>query len=304
MSEVTTKPTGAALTVFKTPADFQSALEAQRIQAITAYMGDESNARKFIMAVVSDVQRIPKLLECPPDNLITEYMKMAELGFMPSSVSGEAYVIPYAKKAQMQVGYKGIATLLFAAGNLKIDSAIIREHDTYSYDEGVITHKVDMSKSKEQRGKAIGAYTKVTLASGEISYYFMNEADIMAHAKNFSKSFSFSDSPWKEGKDPELWMWRKTVLIQHSKLLPRNEKLNKALEYDYEDSNVGNKKGGSIIDVTSYEEQELEDALTKMEGAKDRAELLEIWGKLPTAIKANPHVREKSKQVGASFDPK
>lgn len=304
MSEVTTKPTGAALTVFKTPADFQTALEAQRMEAIRTFMGDENNARKFIMAVVSDVQRVPKLLECKPDNLITEYMKMAELGFMPSSVSGEAYVIPYGGVAQMQPGYKGVVTLLYGAGAQSIESGIIRENDEYSNEDGVVTHKYDMNKSKKARGNPIGAYTKVVW-NNVATYYYMHRDDILGHAETFSKAFKKDNSPWKIEKDPELWMWRKTVLIQHAKLLPKNEKLNKMLEYEYEDSNINDsKKPEKVIDVTSYDEKELEDALTKMEGAKDRAELLDIWGKLPTALKANPHVREKSKEIGASFDPK
>jgi len=69
----------------------------------------------------------------------------------------------------------------------------------------------------------------------------MNSEDILKF-KTFSKSASSSYSPWNETKDPELWMWKKTVIKQLSKLLPKNETINKAVELDNQDSNINDEK--------------------------------------------------------------
>jgi len=64
-------------------------------------------------------------------------MKMAELGLFPSTVSGEAYILPYYNgttkrlEAQFQLGYKGIITLLYRAGITSVYSDIARENDKF-----------------------------------------------------------------------------------------------------------------------------------------------------------------------------
>ena len=65
----------------------------------------------------------------------------------------------------------------------------------------------------------------------------MNVEDIMKF-KEFSKSKNFDSTPWLEKNDPELNMWKKTVLKQLSKMLPQNEALVKAIEIDNKDSTV------------------------------------------------------------------
>ena len=42
---------------------------------------------------MSSVQKLPALLECEPLTVVNSFMTMAQLGLMPSDVSGEAYVL-------------------------------------------------------------------------------------------------------------------------------------------------------------------------------------------------------------------
>ena len=64
----------------------------------------------------------------------------------------------------------------------------------------------------------------------------MDKESIMDMGKKFSKSFNSDSSPWKQENDPELWMWKKTVLKQIAKLVPQNETVMRAIEYDNEDT--------------------------------------------------------------------
>lgn len=207
-------------------------------QVVNYFNGDKRAAMRFMTSAVDYVRRVPKLLECDPISLMNALMTIASFRFMPSSVAGEAYIIPYGNQAQFQPGYKGYVTLFYRAGVKKIDGDIIREKDKYSMVDGELTHEIDLNKSMSERGKPVGAYVRAMLPSGETVVKYMNQADIIGHAKKFSKAFTKPDSPWNADKDPELWMWKKTVLLQASKFLPKNDELMRAMEEDFKDSTV------------------------------------------------------------------
>jgi recombination protein RecT len=235
--------------VLRNETDLKKFLFVNHQKQIENYFGDKDKAMKFLSAVVSDTQRNPALLECEPRSLVNSYMIMAGCGFMPSGVSGEAYVLPYnnnkkvgnewvkIKEAQFQMGYQGLVTLFYKAGVTKITSGIVYENDGIEITNDEIKHTVDPKLSKKERGEAIGAYVIVTFRGEKIGKY-MNGKDILAHAQKFSKSYKPDGkfSPWNPANDPELTMWTKTVLKQHSKLLPKNETINNAIAADNHDS--------------------------------------------------------------------
>lgn len=231
--------------------DLKQILAANYMKQIENFFGDDTKARRFLSSVMSDVQRTPKLLECTPVTIINSYLMMAELGLMPSGVSGEAYVLPYENKkkvfqngketwikvteAQFQLGYQGIVTLLYRAGAKSIVAEIAYEKDEFSYKNGVLEHNPD--PFDDDRGEAIGAYVIVTLNTGGLITKVMSKKKILEIAAKFSKSYNSSFSPWKNN-DPELWMWKKTVLKQAAKLMPKNEIVHKAIAEDNKDSNI------------------------------------------------------------------
>jgi recombination protein RecT len=212
------------------------ALASTYQKQINNYFGDEKKALKFLSSVISSVQRTPELLNCEFDTVINSFMVMAQLELMPSDVSGEAYVLPYKGKAQFQLGYQGLVTLFYRAGVKSIVAEIVYEKDTFKYINGVIEHNPDIFAS--DRGKAIGAYVIVETQQGGKIAKVMKKSDIIDIGKKFSKSFNTSFTPWKEDNDPELWMWKKTVLKQVAKLVPKNETIYKAIAEDNKDSNI------------------------------------------------------------------
>ena len=219
-------------------------------QVVNFYNGDKRAAMRFMTGFIDHIRRVPKLVECTPVSLVNSAMMIASFRFTPSGTAGEAYIIPYANhgvlEAQFQMGYQGYVTLFYRAGVRSIQGDIVREQDESSYENGVIIHKVDMRKSKEERGKAIGAYVRVVMPSGETVTKYMNATDIISHAKKFSKAFSKPDSPWNEKNDPELHMWKKTVLLQMKSTLPKNSELVRAMEEDFKDSTVST---ASVLDA-------------------------------------------------------
>lgn len=237
---------------------------------ITNFFNDETKSLKFLSAVSSDIQRNPALLECEPSTIINSYMVMAQLNFNPSGVSGEGYVLPYnktiklgkddkgkdiwktIKQAQFQLGYQGLVTLFYQAGVEKITSDIVRENDIFKQVNGEIYHEVNLTKSFEERGKPVGAYVSVFFR-GQKNTYYMNGKDILDHGQKFSKSFDVNGkySPWNIANDPSLHMWRKTVLKQMSKYLPKNEIINKAIALDNRDSVISDRLTPALKESSS-----------------------------------------------------
>lgn len=225
--------------VIKNDTDLKLFLHKNYLHQIQNFFGDEKQAMKFLSSVMADVQKNPTLLTCEPVTLVNSYMTMAQLGLMPSGISGESYVLPYGGKAQFQLGYQGLITLFYRAGGTGIRSEIVRKNDKFSYVNGVINHEIDIFQSNKERGEAIGAYAIATVNGAEISKV-MNETDIINYGVKFSKSYDAKGkySPWNPVNDPELWMWKKTVLKQLAKLLPKNETINIALAEDNKDSRM------------------------------------------------------------------
>lgn len=229
------------ITPFKSELELKSFMAKNYLTQITNFFSDEKQAMKFMSSMMASIQKTPALMQCQPASLINSFMTMAQLGLMASDVSGEAYVLPYKDKAQFQLGYQGIITLFYRAGGQSVRAEIVRAEDNFSYENGIIKHKIDILKSNKQRGQAVGAYAIATVNGVEISKV-MNHEDILLMGSKFSKSFSTSFSPWKLENDPELWMWKKTVLKQLAKMLPKNETINKAIAADNEDSVVSDLK--------------------------------------------------------------
>ena len=207
------------------------------------FAGDSARASIFMTGIIEDVRRNPKLLECDQSTLLTSYMMMAQLQLMPSGVSGEAYVLPYNDKhrgmiAQFQLGYQGLVTLFYRAGIKRIHSDIVREGDSFSYVNGNVSHEPDVFGN---RGVPKGAYVIIKLPSGEEISKVMSKEEIMNIGKKFSKSFSTDVTPWKEANDPELWMWKKTVLKQLAKMIPKNENINAAIAEDNKESIISDR---------------------------------------------------------------
>ncbi len=237
--------------------DLRSMMGNTYMKQINNFFGDQQKALRFLSAVTAAAQRLPKLLECTPESVINSFMMSAQMRFMPSDISGEAYVLPYLinkevspgvwKKilvAQFQLGYQGLVTLFYRAGVKKIVAEIVYENDQFSYVNGEVDHRPDIFSDK--RGKAKGAYVIVELSTGGIISKVMSKKEILDIAEKFSKSWGGKHTPWDEKNDPQLWMWRKTVLKQTGKLVPKNEELMMAIAEDNKDSIIADRLDAAI----------------------------------------------------------
>jgi recombination protein RecT len=77
--------------------------------------GDTARAKQF-MAAALVVASDNTLKNCEPDSIVQALVGIAMLDLSVDKNIGHAYLVPYAGKAQLQIGYKGFVQLLFRAG--------------------------------------------------------------------------------------------------------------------------------------------------------------------------------------------
>lgn len=216
------------------------ALQKEYTKHLNNYFGNEQKALKFLTNVIADVQRKPDLLRCEATTVINAYMMIASLGFMPSGVNGQAYVLPFndkgIAKAQFILGYKGIVALMFRSPVVKdILCERVREKDEFDYTNGIVTHRFD--PFSKERGEVIGAYAIVRLRTGGQASKVMGIDEILKIAETYSKSYKTAFSSWKN--DPDGWMVKKTVLRQAAKLVPMDDTYADAIaREDRDDSTI------------------------------------------------------------------
>ena len=205
------------------------------VKQITNYFrGDKKEAMAFLTSSIEYIRRVPKLLECNHQSLLSSLMISAQFNFMPSGVSGEAYIIPYASEAKFQIGYQGWVTLIWRTKQLKsLKAVIVYENDEFRYEEGLTTIlEHTPTKFGKKKGEPVGVYTVAETTAGGKLFKVMSKEEIMT-IKELSKAKNSKESPWNSDKDPELWMWKKTCLIQLIKLLPKTKEIRTALEEDF-----------------------------------------------------------------------
>lgn len=235
----------------------KASLAGQHKKALDNFFnGDEKRTLKFLSAMAYCVQSTPWLLECTQDSIITSFMKCAEYNLFPSSVSGEAYILPYVNKgvkmAQFQLGYQGIITLLYRAGVQSIYTDIVRKNDYFKVFWG-LDPRIEHEYALASRWEPIGVYV-VCSVNGQKIWKYMAKDEVLAF-KEFSKSKNSEFSPWNPKNDPELNMWRKTAIKQISKLLPKNEEIFQAIEQDNSDGDIKEYQERIMLDRAKRESE-------------------------------------------------
>lgn len=228
------------------PVDQMRGLLKAKEQALKNFLGDQKNALRFMSSVMQCVQTNPQLLQCDKNSLMGAFMECAALGLYPGS--GDCFVIPYANKAQFQIGYKGLKTLAYRANVKRLGMEVVYSKDVYKEERGTNPRIIHEPFLGDDRGEPIRAYAWAEISDGTTVFKSMSKAEIMK-IKAMSKASKSANSPWNSN-DPMLTMWQKTVFKQLAKMLPTSEALERAVHADNVSERGGYYKGeGDLVEV-------------------------------------------------------
>lgn len=178
-------------------------------------------AERFTRMALSALNTTPKLKECTQISFLAALMNAAQLGLEPNTPLGQAYLIPYKNKGvyevQFQMGYKGLLDLAYRSPQLQtVQAHCVYENDTFSYELGLhpqLVHKPTMGEKGELRC----VYAMFKTNNGGYGFEVMSKTAIEAHARQYSKAYDSSFSPWKTDFES---MAKKTVIKQALKYAP------------------------------------------------------------------------------------
>ena len=198
---------------------------------------------EFVASLLSVVTNNNLLMKASNESIMTAAMKAAVLNLPIEPSLGQAYIVPYGREAQFQLGYKGLIQLAQRSGKYKsINSGVVYKAQFISYNPLFEELEIDFTQPQDE---VIGYFAAFKLLNGFEKVTYWTKEQAYAHGKRFSKSFN--NGPWKSDFDA---MAQKTVLKQIiSKYGPLSIEMEQAIVADNETEN----EKAAPIDVTPQE---------------------------------------------------
>jgi recombination protein RecT len=177
---------------------------------------------QFKNIVINEVKKSEKMQQAflnNPASLFASILLCAELGLNPSADVGEFYFLPFGSKITPILGYKGVINLILRSGEIsKIWSEIVYQEDDFEYELG-LEPKLIHKPNHERTNKNIKyVYAVAKLTNGETMFKVMSKKEIM----EIVEMSKYPNSLYGSNKDPQGWMYKKTVIKQLSKTLPKD----------------------------------------------------------------------------------
>ena len=176
---------------------------------------------RFTRMVLSAISVNPKLAQCTPKSFLGAMMSAAQLGLEPNTPLGQAYLIPFANKGQLevqfQIGYKGLLDLAYRSGEVDVIQAhIVYENDAFEVEYG-LNPTLNHVPADSDRGDPTKVYAVFKTKSGGYGFEVMSMDDVRRHAEKYSQAYKSGYSPWKTNFEE---MAKKTVLKKVLKYAP------------------------------------------------------------------------------------
>lgn len=180
-------------------------MAASKHEDIRSMLGSSELARKF----TTDLKLLalnPSLTNCEPKGLFTAALSAGQLGLSIVPQKGEAYMVPYGKDANLQIGYKGWLALAKSAG-LEVNTFIVYEGDDFDAEyvagEMKIKFKPDLFSRDDANPDWVeenikGAIVAVkNINDGSITEKFVTGATLKKIKAQNPAVAAGKNSPWK-----------------------------------------------------------------------------------------------------------
>lgn len=158
-------------------------------------LGNAMPVARLMRSIMISVERTPKLLNADRQSLLNAAMSAAYLGLEVDGITGQAFFVPFAGKAQLIIGYKGMNTLAARSG-YTVQGEVVRDGDAFEYelgDRGFVRHKPKLGN----KGEIIATWATASSLSRPAIISVLGIDDVMAIMAK-SPGAKMSDSPWRD----------------------------------------------------------------------------------------------------------
>jgi len=219
---------------------FQGYMETYKENVLPALLKKHNiEPAQFVQIVLSELKKNEKLLTAfneNPASMFASILAGAEIGLIPSDMLGEFYLIPRKIDGKMSVtpliGYKGLVNIILRSGEVsKVHTQCVYEGEEFEPIFGLepnIIHKPNYEIERSSKTLKF-VYAVAKLKNGDFQFEVLSKADIIkiTNLSRYDNALYFNDQ-----KDPQMWMVKKTALIQLAKMLPKDFYGKKAVEMD------------------------------------------------------------------------
>jgi recombination protein RecT len=147
-----------------------------------------SKSAGFMSSIMSLTTANKQLQTCDPKTILSAAGIAATLDLPINPNLGFAYVIPYGKEAQFQMGYKGFIQLAMRSGQYKLMNASeVYEGELVTRNR--ITGEFTFDFEAKVSDKIIGYCAYIQLVNGFEKYLYMTVEDVEKHAKKYSQTY-------------------------------------------------------------------------------------------------------------------
>jgi len=204
------------------------------------------DAVRFRRVAVQALVKNPDLWQCTPVSIVTAIVEAAQLGLEPTGLLGGAFLVPYnvntgtrdnpkyEKRAQLIVGYRGLAELAWRTDQMRIEARVVHRGDEFAYAFGTdpfIRHIPQMVDP----GEVTHVYAVASLRGGGRQFEVMSLEQVEAIRDRARHRNPVWDSDFEE-------MARKTAVRRLVKYLPLSPQIRDRLsaedDISYDDTPV------------------------------------------------------------------
>lgn len=226
-------------------------MKPQMKAALPAHVTADRMAR----IVLTEIRRVPKLVECDRDSLLGAVMTCSQLGLEPGTGLGHAYLLPFDKNykdeagkwqkrtdCQLIIGYRGMIDLARRSGQIiSLSARAVCAGDAFSYRLG-IDETIEHIPADGERGALTHVYSVAKLKDGGVQFEVMSRAEV---EKVRAGSKAKDNGPWVTHFEE---MAKKTAIRRLFKYLPVSIEMQRAVTLD-EQAEAGVAQDHNVIDM-------------------------------------------------------
>lgn len=217
-------------------------------------------AQQFLSSVLSLYNADKELQKCRAEELYNCCLMAAALKLPFNKDLGQAWIVPYKGKPQLQIGWKGFVQLAQRSGLFKtINCTDVRSGEIKKIDRltGEIEFEWIDNDEKRLEADVVGYVAYFKLLNGFEKNLYMTKAELNAHAGKYSQTYKAGFGVWKDNFDA---MAQKTVIkLLLNRFAPLSVDMAKAIEVDQSDTDGKYIDRRPVIKVEGAELGESED---------------------------------------------
>ena len=212
---------------------------------VNAYKMNFIKEAQFALQLLQGNDYLQKAAQANPAALEYAIINLASIGISLNPALKESYLVPRGGKICLDISYMGLVKLATDTGAIEwVQAEIVKENDEFEY-LGVGKAPLHKMKPFGDRGAVIGVYAVAKLSTGEFLSTIMSKADCDAIRDKSSQAAK--SGPWVSFPEE---MYKKTVVKRASKLWPKSERIQTAVEVLNEHEGIDfNSPKGAFVNV-------------------------------------------------------